>query len=477
MRTEAKTMKHPTTTKTILLLSILAMLSPLPGATGILTQQTQAAPQPTLGPGTYSLLILAPQDFTSALQPLVDHKIAMGLPTILKTLTDIDNTQGLQGRDEAEKVKYYIQAAMDQWGIHYVILVGGRNSQFKDTWWFPVRYASSADDWETQYLSDLYFADIYNATGFSTWDSNTNGLYAEWYPNQSAGDTGIDYIPDIAVGRLPARSLREVNTEVTKIITYETTAYTSTWFPTMLVAAGDTYPQSQNPNWTGAEGEFYGDEAIQNMTDFTPTRLYTSDDTFTSKNDIINAMSAGYGFVYLVGHGSPKQWGNHAYNSTAFIQGPNTNDMWKFRNQDRLPICIVSGCHNCQFDVYLHRVFNKTLRYRQEYIPECWGERSLSTSNGGMVSTIGVTGLGFTKEDKTSFKGGINELERAFFHAYSTNHSLRLGDVWATAITWYALTYPVDAGQPGGSDSWIDSKIIASWELLGDPSLQIGGYP
>jgi hypothetical protein len=26
-------------------------------------------------------------------------------------------------------------------------------------------------------------------------------------------------------------------------------------------------------------------------------------------------------------------------------------------------------------------------------------------------------------------------------------------------------------------DSWIDTKVIQSWALLGDPSLQIGGYP
>jgi hypothetical protein len=469
-------MTQPTIKKGILLLTILAVLSPIPSVIGQQTQSNQTPTQPTLDPGAYSLLILTPQDFVSTLQPLVTHKENMGIPTILKTLNDVDQTI-LQGRDEAEKVKYFIETAISQWNIQYVLLVGGRNSQIKDTWWFPVRYASSPDDWETQYLSDLYFADIYNATGFSTWDSNGNGLYGEWYVNQTPADTGIDYVPDIPVGRIPARSVREVRTIVDKIITYETTAFDSTWFPTMLVAAGDTYPQSENPNWTGSEGEFYGDQAIENMTGFTPTRLYTSDETFTSKNDIINAMRTGYGFVYLVGHGSPKQWGNHPFNSTTFLQGPNCNDMRKFRNQDRLPVCIVSGCHNSQFDVQLRRVFNSTLRWRQEYVPECWSERSLSASNGGMVATIGVTGLGYTKEDKDSFQGGINELERAFFHAYGTNHSLRLGDAWADAVSWYATTYPVDPSGVGGSDTWIDSKVAASWVLLGDPSLMLGGYP
>jgi hypothetical protein len=431
----------------------------------------------SLQTGTYNLLIIAPTQFADALQPLVDHKQSMGLPTSLVTLDEVYENTYWQGRDDAEKVKYFIQASMEQWGIQYVLLVGGRSSQIMASWHCPVRYAYSGDDWEVSYLSDLYFADIYNATGgFSTWDSNGNGLYGEWYPGQAAADRGIDYTPEVAVGRFPCRSLREVETVVDKVITYETSTFDTAWFPTMLVAAGDTYPQTLNANWTGSEGEYYGDRAIENMTGFTPTRLYTSNQTFDNKMDIISAMHNGYGFVYLVGHGSPKQWGNNAVNGTAFIQGPNTNDMRRFRNQDKLPICVVSGCHNSQFDVGLVRFFNTTLRWRQEYVPECWAERSLSVRNGGMVSTIGATALGYTKEDKDSFQGGINELETMFFSAYGNNHSLRLGPVWAAAITAYATQYPIDDSGVGGSDTWIDSKVIASWALLGDPSLQIGGY-
>jgi len=473
-------MTHPLQKKIILLLFVSMVLSPLPAmAMGQTTLSSRlTSPPATLAPGSYQLLIIAPQEFVRALKPLQEHKDKMGILTRIESLDEVYQYTFWHGRDNAEKVKYFIQMAMDNWDIHYVLLVGGRSSQFIDRWYCPVRYVSSSDDWENQYLSDLYFADIYNATGqFSTWDSNENGIYGEWHPNQAALDTGIDFTPDIAVGRLPCRSRREVTTMVDKIITYETSAYNSSWYSTMLVAAGDTYPEFENPNWTGYEGEYYGDRAIENMTGFTPTRLYTSDHTFQTKDDIILALHQGFGFVYLVGHGSPKQWGNHPANNKTFIQGPNTDDMYKFRNRDKLPICVVSGCHNCQFDVCLRRGFNKTLRWRQEYVPECWGERSLSTRNGGMVATIGVTALGYTKEDKQSFKGGINELEVAFFHAYGQDRTMHLGDAWTAAITWYANTYPIDTNAMGGSDTWIDSKVIGSWVLLGDPSLQPGGYP
>jgi hypothetical protein len=426
----------------------------------------------------YKLLIITPSVFKKALEPLVAHKQTMGLSTRLVTLDEVYHQMFWQGRDDAEKVKYFIKTAIEEWGIKYVLLVGGRSSQILPTWYCPVRYVKMVDDWDTEYLSDLYFADIYDTNGnFSSWDSNNNGIYGEWYPNQTAQDTNIDLIPDVAVGRLACRNEKEVKTEVQKIITYEKTTAGKPWFNTMLVAAGDTYPAIDNPNWTGAEGEYYGNHAIENMSGFTPVRLYTSDGTFTNKKDVIKEFRKGSGFTYLVGHGSPKQWGNHPLNSTEFIQGPNINDMWRFGNKNKLPVCVVSGCHNSQFDVCLIRIFKYKYIYNQEDIPECWSEKVLSIPNGGAIAALGCTGLGYTKEDKTTFKGGINELETAFFHAYGQQHTTVLGDTWAAAITWYGQTYPVDWNAQALGDSWIDAKIVQSWALLGDPSLQIGGYP
>jgi len=471
-------------TKQLIIVGIIVMVfglsvGPTTGGSrsGTIVSVLTGDPVPTHA-DVYKLLIIAPTVFHRALQPLVDHKNAMGLPTRLVTLDEVYQQMYWHGRDDAEKVKYFIKTAIEEWGIKYVLLVGGRSSQLRPTWYCPVRYVNMVDDWDAEYLSDLYFADIYDAQGnFSSWDSDNDGIFGEWYPGQAAQDTNIDLIPDVAVGRLPCRSVQEVKTMVRKIITYETTTYDTTWFHMMLVAAGDTYPASVNPNWTGYEGEYYGDRAIENLSGFTPTRLYTSDGTFSTKVDIIREFRKGFGFAYFVGHGSPKQWGNHPPNSTAFIQGPNCNDMWRFRNKDRLPVCVVSGCHNNQFDVCLRRVFNTTTRWRQEYIPECWSERILREPTGGAVAALGCTGLGYTKEDKTTFRGGINELEGAFFHAYGQHNVTVLGDTWAAAITSYAQTYPVNWSMQAWGDSWIDAKVVQSWELLGDPSLHIGGYP
>ena len=430
------------------------------------------------GGDVYDLLIIAPKRFADSIQPLVVHKKAMGMSTRLATLHEVYHQMFWFGRDHAEKIKYFIKTAREEWGVNYVLLVGGRSSQFLPTWYCPVRYVNVPDDWDAEYLSDLYFADIYDANGnFSSWDSDNDGIYGEWYLGETPQDTDIDLTPDVAVGRLPCRSEKEVRIMVEKIITYETTVYTQPWFSTMLVAAGDTYPEAYNANWTGYEGEYYGDRAIENMSGFTVTRVYTSDGSFADKKDVIREFRDGSGFVYLVGHGSPKQWGNNAPNGTSFIQGPNTNDMWRFRNKDRLPVCVVSGCHNSQFDVCLRRLFNYSTLWKQENVPECWSERIIREPTGGAIAALGCTALGYTKEDKVSFKGGINELECAFFQAYGQDHLTVLGDTWRAAVTWYGHTYPVDWNSSAGSDSWIDTKVVQTWALLGDPSLQIGGYP
>jgi hypothetical protein len=428
----------------------------------------------------YELLIIAPCEFVDELQPLVLHKQQMGLPTRLVTLKEIYHQMYWQGRDEPEKIKYYIKTAFEEWGIKYVLLVGGKRGQLP-LWYVPVRYLNMENDWESQILSDLYYADIYDSTGnFSSWDSDGDGKYGEWYYHQAAEDIDIDLKPDIAVGRLPCQNEYEVAIMVDKIITYETTTYGQSWFNDMVVAAGDTYPETSNANWTGYEGEYYGDRALENMTDFTPFKLYTSDGTLAGFTEVRKTVNNGCGFLYFVGHGSPKQWGNNLPNGTGFARGLSTQYVHKLNNKDKYPVCIFSGCHVLQFDVNIFRNFNKTLRYRQEGIFECIGWRLTHVINGGSIATIGPTALGFTKEDKVAFNGGINEIEVAFFTQYGTQGKHVLGDAWMGAVNWYVDTYPVnwnDSSPAGIPDGWIDAQVPETWILFGDPSLMIGGYP
>ncbi|MEM4257909.1 MAG: C25 family cysteine peptidase [Candidatus Thermoplasmatota archaeon] len=221
---------------------------------------------PILFGDTYDLVIIAPSRFSRALQPLVKHKNDMGMRTIFKTTEWIYTKY--QGFDKPEKIKHFIKDALGpeglNWGIRYVLLVGGlknhlftndreNNSTGTKAWHVPVRYTnlyesynshqppSSSNVYDPGYVSDLYYADVYNANGsFSTWDTNKDRTYAVWGKSGFARDT-LDLDPDVAVGRLACRNTLEVKQVVKKIITYEKKTAGQEWFKKMVVIAGDGF--------------------------------------------------------------------------------------------------------------------------------------------------------------------------------------------------------------------------------------------
>ena len=425
----------------------------------------------------YDLFIIAPRAFSIWLKPLESFKNKMGVKTVIVPLEDIYSCSENQGRDDAEKIKYFIKEGIENWNIKYVLLVGGQKGQTK-SWYLPARYVHTGNSWESEILCDLYYADIYNSEGgFSSWDSDGDGKYAEWWYGDQPEDTGIDFYPDVAVGRLPCRNFIEVKIIVDKIINYESEKTDKDWFNSFLGIAGDTYPEIYDPLWVGYEGEYYVDKAIENMSGFTPTRLYTSDGSLTGYNDIINSYNQGFGFVYFCGHGNPMSWSTHLPNSNKWIQSFQVTEISQLKNGGKQPICVIGGCHNLQFDVSVFNYFDEVKRFRGEYTPECMGWWMTRKADGGNIATLGCTALGYTKEDKVLFKGGSEELEVQFFKQIGQNNVDILGDAWANAISWYVDTYPVPWDDISlTNDSWIDQEVIQTWVLMGDPSLKIGGY-
>ena len=442
-------------------------------------------------PVIYDLLIIAPEEYSDALQPLIVHKNRVGIKTNLVTLDEVYDQMLWQGRDEAEKIKYFIKTAKEEWGITYVMFVGDFHT-------VPIRYIYNADNntgWnEPCFISELYYADLYDKNhNFSSWDNSDNGIYGEWY-GEIAQDPDIDLYPDVFVGRLACINEAEVRVMVDKIITYETTAYGQEWFNRFVVVAGDTYPESENPNWIGNEGEINTLNAIENMSGFEPIKLWTSDGSFTGKKDVIRAVNKGCGFLLFEGHANAFTWSTHPSNEAqTWINGLNTVTMDFLRNKQMLPVCVVGGCHNNEFDVTpdnlikglkeegLQYFSSKTVPFgsfwKYIWIRECWGWKLTRISTGGSIATIGCTGLGMSKEDKESFSGAGDYLEPTFFHEYGVNGTTILGKVWGNTISDYLNHYPINWQTPAAKDFAIDAKTVQQWALLGDPSLKIGGYP
>jgi hypothetical protein len=400
----------------------------------------------------YDLVVISPSEFSNQLQPLVDHKIRKGINTLLKTTEEIYSAYS--GRDNAEKIKYFIKDALETFGIDYVLLVGDVNK-------LPIR-ASYASPWEATLLTDLYYADIYNSTGgFCNWDKDGDGKYGEVVHNdhQYFDIDDVDLYPDVTIGRLPCTKSAEVTTVVNKIIYYETETYGESWFKKIILVGGDTFP-----GWGENEGEDLNLMNEQIMSEFTATKLWTSDGTFTAK--LLNqAINNGAGFIDYSGHGFEIGVATHPPNSDAWVPY-HTNHLLGAKNGYKLPIVFFDACLTAKldFDVsnlttylsrYLINIFNK-FNIGSKLIP-CFAWCCVAKSSGGCIASIGAT--------RTAYGGvesGAGKMSLEFFSAY--NSSVYLGQMMTRMQNEYII------------DVQGDLFTVEEFILIGDPSLMIGGY-
>jgi len=458
------------------------------------------------------LVIITPEKFVRALYPLVTHKIAMGLPTTVKTLTDI--YREYNGRDPAEEVKLFIKDAVEHWGTKYIMLVGGLSprvlSKPRDSvslgakdWLVPVRYSNLIDRYtpfDPGFISDLYYADLYNGAGqFCSWDSNGDGVYGGWdQPSMGDGTVAplgpgtdsLDFFPDVMVGRLPCRTIAECRTMVKKIIAYENIPASVGWMSQMVIAAGDPY---YDPGTNIYEGEAIGTAVAEASPDLNVVRLYASNGKSDASmmpltRNILREVAKGECFLFLDGHGGPTWWNTgwpgHC-NTTIPFGGLSVSDLWRLSNKDLLPVTVIGGCHCCMFNVTTlsslrdPRNVHATWSYGKP-VSRCLAEALLVKKKAGSVAVLGSTGLGYEQsgENGDLDGDGVNlpdacealggYLELGFFQAYQ-NGTRTLGMLWNQAIGQYLEHYP-------GMLNRDDAKTIEQWVILGDPSLHVGGY-
>ncbi|MGC9307681.1 MAG: C25 family cysteine peptidase [Thermoplasmatota archaeon] len=432
----------------------------------------------------YDLLIVAPSQFTESLQSFVQHKQDIGVATQLVTLDDVYSGAyfDVNGRDDAEQVKYFIKNAVESWGIDYVLLVGGRNGGFQEAkWWCPVRYTNlDANDGDRQFLSDLYFSDLYRYDDgdivFEDWDPNGNDLFGE-YTLQTRED--IDMYPDVYLGRWPCRTAFEVDTMVEKTITYETTAHGQDWAKRYVGIGADTFPGDQ---W------YDGEVTVTNVTEYLTPLGYDFDTLFYSESpysgsDIIDTISEGCGLLQFEGHGTPTSWASHGPNSQEWDVYLNVLQFPLLKNRGMYPICVVGGCSNSKFDITILDLLD--FEHLQENIAhgsiglECFSWWMTRKVDGGSIATIGCTSYGYgTRGDSNQdgifdgiqIRGGFIDIE--FFRVYAQEGKNTLGAAHGQALTNFQIKFPF----LDGHDDQIEGKTLQEWTLFGDPSLKIGGY-
>jgi len=395
----------------------------------------------------YDMVIIAPNMFSDALQPLIDHKNSVGIQTFLKTTEDIYSTYN--GRDEAEQIKYFIVDMEENSGIDYVLLVGG-------IYQLPMRISCvdfDGRDWSL--LTDLYYADLYDSEGeFCCWDSNDNDRF---------GETGLDtvnLIPDVHIGRLACGSLDEVNVVVDKIIHYEIESFGQEWFKHMIFIGGDTFAE-----YPGYEGEEHNQKVMQIMSGFTPICLWSSKGNF-NRGMVAQAFSEGAGFIDCMVHGNVNVLSPDERNSKNYF----TRYIQDLSNGYELPIVFLDACKTAKLDMTYMDLYGvpKILRillttFLNDKPPSCFAWSLVKHDEGGAIASIGQTHSGFSLTDDSGDYWGSDKFTEDFFRAYSEN--VTLGEMMTQAQISYITSYP------------FDDLTVEIFNLLGGPSLKIGGYP
>lgn len=223
-------------------------------------------------------------------------------------------------------------------------------------------------------------------------------------------DFNGDGAADVAIGRLPVRTIEEAETSVRKLVLYESSTSSN---EVLLVA-------DRNDG-------FNFEQATTNLRSLVPPGVHVGEvfrsgaGDATARNHIFAAIARGQKIVNYAGHGSVGLWRGSLLTS---------NDARLFTNGDRLPLFVMMTCLNG----YFHDAAADSL-----------AEALVKAEHGGAVAAWASSGLTPPHE-----QAAMNQqLYRLLFQ-----EKLSLGEAARRAKA--AAT---------------DSDVRQTWVLLGDPTL------
>jgi len=395
---------------------------------------------------SYDLLIITTEEFKNILQPYLNHK-KNNTKILLETLENIPH----QGRDIQEDIKLYIKDQIEEFDIKNVLFVGGYNKiPVRNVFVQEIRSILMDDN---IFISDLYYADIYDADGlFCSWDSNNNNIFGEFKLNDLIPSDKVDLYPDVYFGRLACRTIEEVNITIEKIITYENIKKDLNWFSNAIMIGSDTFTE----DILGiSEGEEITKSISQILRGFNITKLWGSNGKLHFANDISNAIEKGAGFVAFDGHAGSNSYRTHPSKSPSEwipLEWYRTYHINELSNQNKLPIVSINACNTCKFSV------NHT----------SFGWSFIINPNGGSIATVGMTCLSWIYPGIFCTYGLGGLIHQKFYKSYISG-ATTFGQMWADSITQYLNDNPWYL-------SAYDHKTLKGWQPFGDPTLILPQY-
>jgi hypothetical protein len=459
------------------------------------------------------LLVVAPQVFEDALQPLVDWKNDTSMSTLLVTVEALRDA--CDGIDDPERIKRCIWQAHVDLGVTYVLLVG-------DASVFPVRYRFEAQPKDavvggqsgwmdgSYNPTDLYYANLVKfGTLFDDWDADDNGKYdrSTWAVDPYLAKENPDDVsgyPDVALGRLPANSVADVSHYVNKLKRYEKRAlHGGTSDPRQVTFLADiAYPHSRelSQQVIKASNGIASGNTVKRIALESGKKPPAAPWKAGDSSDIDHAVSHSWWISY-VGHGGTLTWGGEAdvYDSDHVLALP---------ANDNQPIVFASACETGTLTSsppvgeyvakdgrhwFWFHDDTKTL-VDQDTLPEKSWDFSHKRAPvkippplaldflSGAVRTFAYAwlfnpneggGIAYFGENQVMENANGVELEGYLLNAYVEGKGVQvLGDLWLNAQRRYCANY-------GGSANGLDTNFtppriyLGIVELFGDPSMRL----
>lgn len=420
------------------------------------------------------MLIVAPERFHEALKPYLAFR-EHDRPVEFASLEGI--LEQSPGSDDPERLKRRLFKDWKAKRLRYVLLVGDADI-------LPVRYmvldrvTPAAFDYAF-YPSDLYYADIADRNGdFDDWNAMKEGFHANYY-GEVRGEKNksdpinfdrIDYRPELAVGRWPVSTARQVMLVAEKTMAYEKAILSG------KRGSARTAAFVYIPGWVDARGQMdrWAGELPKG---WSSKKLYASPGK-GGERLVEGALNQGASLVFHAGHGEDSGWHDCIH----------VGSLKSIHNADRLPVVLSAGCSTARFatlppyeayeDIHgkAHKGTNSgevftapppppAVYAKGAYNMTGLGERMVRDGLNGAVGYIGCN-TGGQPCGLTLLEGFVKGLEA---HAQPT-----LGDCWASAIDHYYEAEKLATIKP--NQDWYPPSIFfqgMKYMVFGDPALAL----
>jgi hypothetical protein len=328
-----------------------------------------------------------------------------------------------------QAIRDFLSYAYTSWippAPQYVLLVGDYSLDYKDNWmeWLAA-YGMGEGNAQPNYVPAY---SIYPPHGGET-------VCDDWFV-QVAGD---DMVPDLHIGRLPAKSAQEAADMAGKILSYETTANTKTWEKNVLLVADNM----TEPSWEFFEpmNEDVAELLPEGFNE--PFRGYLED--YATPGDLTTyiktKINEGALILHYSGHGGEFRWASEGIFEDGYAGY--RQDVQDLANGDRLPFVVSMSCRSGFFaDPEIPALGS----------PHSLGESLLRPSSKGVVAAFMPTGSTQT--------GGQRILDGALFEALLTDDVRILGQ----AVSLAKQTLLANGSYQDVSDTFL---------LFGDPATEL----